>query len=696
MTGYIYISESNFYNKKNVRKVGLTMYPVHRLQQYNTGHCDEDGEMYYAGLFEVDSNNYKELRTIEESIHLHFNNERVKRNREFFKVSFKTIHEYIISQKYFIRELSIDEVSDIKKKSETTFTNSELAEYQEELKVMSEETLKQKFFNTFLPYKIPRRVQNELWDKFENICSNNPTELYKGIVQWPMGVGKTISMLSMILLAKELCAKKGEIYRGIFVAPKNDIIDTITKDFSKLSEFGITIYNGSHGNLSKLTIPMNEHLLIMSCPQSLLLDETGMKVLPNISHIHYDEVHRITGELYFQLLKEMLIKWNTKFLTGTSATPKTSSQSQQKKIGELFGDPLNIIHKCDIDEAVKEKWIAKPRFIVKICKNGDKASSIQSFVKAIKDTIQLKKDKGLWTGGKVIAYLPTIDDVFYASHYAKKEMNNSKIYMAIDGERTDKEFVKAVADGSIQILFACERYREGSDIKGIDMTCILMGETISAYILIQIVGRSLRLDSEDKEGWCLVYRPTTDETSENDLLDNITLDIMEFIGESSGVMNKKDITRIVENYLGDLIIDGTVISVKETIDRVQHAYLCKEYAKRTPKEKYTLIREINKEMNILSKNEYFERVEEHSRFIEDPKSYFKDCWNCWYDFLGIDYSLFPQTKADWVRLCKEREFITWEDYKQKRDSILPENPGELYEDFTNWDKEMGVEEEIVW
>jgi len=24
------------------------------------------------------------------------------------------------------------------------------------------------------------------------------------------------------------------------------------------------------------------------------------------------------------------------------------------------------------------------------------------------------------------------------------------------------------------------------------------------------------------------------------------------------------------------------------------------------------------------------------------------------------------------------------------------NPGEMYEDYTNWDKEYGVDEEIVW
>ena len=500
----------------------------------------------------------------------------------------------------------------------------------------------------------------------------------------------------MVILSFEHCKRKGSIYRGLLVSPKNDIFNTISNDFMKLSEFGITLYDGSNGKLSKLSLPINEHILIMACPQSLLLDETGMKSLPTINHVHYDEVHRITGELYFQLLKEMLIKWDTPFLTGTSATPKTSSPGQQKKISELFGEPLNILHKCDIDEAVHEGWIAKPRFIINITEKQDITSHSKAFIKSIENTIQLKKDKGLWTGGKVLAYLPDKDSTMLASRIALKEIPEAKIYTAIDGERTDKEFVKAKADGSIQILFACDRYREGSDIKGVDMTCVLVGDSISAYILIQILGRSLRLDYPDKEGWCLILHPTADNKSEEDVLDNIALDIMEFIGESNTTYDKKNITRIVENYLGDVIIDGTTISLKETIERVQKAFIREEYKKRTPKEKYELIRLINKEMNIQSRDEYFERAEEHSRFIENPESYFKGIWNCWYNFLGVDCSVFPQTKADWVRVCKERNFVTWNDYKERIDNDLPKNPYELYEDYTNWDKEMGIEEEIVW
>ena len=706
---FIYLVSSAYTDTHGQKKLGLTIHPVHRMRQYNIGDAPDIGlEKKYDALWLVNATTKQQLKYIENVVHTHFQSQRNRRRNgsftEWFNVTLEQVRDFISRQGFFLREVTLDEVKEITEKAEREPLESETQEIEEEISLIREEvehlpeTLKQKFFNTFLPGKIPRRIQDELWDIFEKICNDDIllATIYKGIVQWPTGTGKTIAMLLIFVLAKERSVRLGKIYRGLLVSPKNDIFNTISSEFNKLSEFGITLYDGSNGRLSGLSVPTNQHILVMACPQSLLIDATGMKNLPHMTHAHYDEVHRITGDLYFQLLKEMLVKWDTQFLTGTSATPKTSSQSQQKKILELFGDPLNILHKCDIDEAVREGWIAKPRFIVNITEKQDVTSHVNAFIQSIKNTIQLKKYKGLWVGGKVLAYLPDKGSALIASRTALKEMPEAKIYTAIDGERTDKEFVKAKADGSVQILFACDRYREGSDIKGIDMACVLVRDSISAHILIQILGRSLRLDYPDKEGWCLILHPNSDNKSEEDVLDGIILNIMEIIRESNTPYDKKNITRIVENYFGDVIIDGKTISLKETIERVQAAYIREEYKKRTSKEKYELIRTINKDMNIQSKDEYFQRANEHSKFIENPKSYFKDIWNCWYDFLGIDTSVFPQTKADWVRLCKEREFATWNDYKQKRDNYLPENPTELYEDYTNWNNEMGVEEEVVW
>jgi superfamily II DNA or RNA helicase len=547
------------------------------------------------------------------------------------------------------------------------------------------------FISVFLPTNPPRRIQSEVWYLFQKICETSHDIVYKGIIQWPTGTGKTIAMLMLIVLAAERCKHRGKIYRGLLISPKNDIFDTIAYNFKKLSEFGITICDGSHGKLSVLDIPKNEHVLIMACHQALTNNQC-MRRLPTITHVHYDEVHRIGGDELHTLLQEMLKLWKTEILTGTSATPKTCSPSQHLKLKELFGEPYTILHKCGVDEAVKEGWIARPRFIVHIGREIDDTDAhLRGFLKAIKDVIKLKG-----RGGKYICYIETsIVDVRDTARIAMSILPEAKIYTAIDGERTDNEFITAAIDETPNILFACQRYREGSDIKGLEMTAKLAGSVMAAHTIIQIQGRALRLDYASKEGWCLIYRPSPEGTTSQDVLDSIILDIIEFIGEKKNY-EKKDIERFVEMYMGSITLDGTICSTSETVERVQAAYLRKEYMKRTPKEKYSLVRQHNKDLGLNSKTDYHENKGNHPIYIEDPRSYFKDWWVSWYEFLGVDTSAFPNTKTEWVCVCKERGILTWEQYKTTAATDLPTNPSEFYEDFTNWDKEMGIEEEVIW
>jgi hypothetical protein len=350
-----------------------------------------------------------------------------------------------------------------------------------------------------------------------------------------------------------------------------------------------------------------------------------------------------------------------------------------------------MLHHCGVDEAVKEGWIAKPRFIVSILPPIDNTDAhLQGTVEALGKYIHLKG-----VDGKFICYIETsIADVKATADIARKNLPWAEIYTAIDGERTDNEFISAPIDKTPKILFACQRYREGSDVRGIEMTAKLIGNTSAAYILLQICGRAGRIDgNKEKEGWCLLIRPSEKGTSQEDVLDSILLDIIEFVQKSERVLNKKEIEQLLKTYVGDVSLSGSTCTLDETIERVQSVYIRKEYAKRTPKEKYALIRAQNKELGIVSKDDYKERG---AILIEDPKSYFNDCWICWYDFLGVDTNAFPQTKSEWINVCKDREISSWDEYKKTVTSDLPLNPGEMYEDYTNWDKEFGIEDEIVW
>lgn len=714
---FLYCVGSPHTDSKGFKKLGFTIHPAHRMKVYNTGDCPNTGmDKRYDGIWELTATTKTEGLCSEKVLQTQFLPMRQKRPNgnysEWFAVSFEEVRSFLIAQGFVVRELSLEEIEVIHKKSECEISEEERSQFDEEKCLIEEQqvvvqkpetkpvpSLKEEFFTTFLGKGCtPRRIQLELWDKFEEICRTDGK--YKGIVQWATGTGKTIALLMLIVLTAEKCKREGRIFRGLLIAPKNDIFDTIIHHIRKLSKWGIVVCEGHNARLSSLHIPHDKPVLVTGTHASLTEPEIWDK-LPGMDIVHYDEVHRITGEEFYRILNEKLIEWDTQYLTGTSATPKTCNSTQHKKIAELFGTPLQILHKCDVDEAIAEGWIAQPRFGVHVMPNTvNRISIIQGFLHIIKDSIQAKREMGLWQGGKVIAYLPFRKEVIEAVTLMNAIMPEAVVYTAVEDAdaSADDLFVSDKADGTPRILFACERYREGSDIKGLEMTIILMGNTIGANIVLQVAGRALRNDYEGKEGWCVIVRPSDEGTTEDDVFDSIVLQIMELIGkETASVPSSPKIRQVVEKFFGHVAISGKVYDVEETVKRIQSLYVRQAFERSPPKEKYNVVRNLNKEMGIRSKNQYKERESEHLRYIADPKTYFRESWVSWYHYVGLDTSAFPQTKTEWIRVCKEMGLNSWEAYISKNSVVLPANPGEMYEDYDNWDKEFGVEsEDHVW
>ena len=196
-------------------------------------------------------------------------------------------------------------------------------------------------------------------------------------------------------------------------------------------------------------------------------------------------------------------------------------------------------------------------------------------------------------------------------------------------------------------------------------------------------------------------RSQDDTESPEDVLDSILLEFANFMLTTSGShsLTKQKIRAFVMQFLVPMRNDdGKDYSIEETVERIQCMYLRKAYERADPKEKYHLVRALNRELGFTAKDDYKTRASEHSKYIEDPKSYFKDNWTSWYHFLGVDTGAFPQTKQEWVTACKDAGIASWTEYKNAQKNILslPANPGDMYEDYTNWDSEFGVEDEGVW
>jgi superfamily II DNA or RNA helicase len=733
--GYIYILTSPHKQSNRRRKIGLSTLPHHRLNTYLTSCCDLD-ELYFERLYQVRVNSLAELRAIESNLHSQF--EAYRRRREWFELdSPDRVDDFIRSLPVFMQECTLDDIQDLQQSDDAMSREKQLLTMQTRAATETTETTETKtnqptekpeisaydpcqdYFGHMLnPGHAPRRIQSELFDAFWEKTS--VMDAYKGIVQWPTAVGKTIGMLSLFFISFLRCSAQGKIWRGLLIAPQNDILNTIIDHIKKLEKWGIVVISGHDAQFmdAMRECPTDKPALIITTHASLT-DRKKWDMLPPIDHCHYDEVQQSTGLQFFGLLPTFT------YFTGTSATPKTCNSEQHARLHQLFGSPLSVLHQCEMDEAVQEGWIAQPKIIANVVECGTR---ISEFVGIVARSIVQKMAHGTWKYGKIIVYLDTIADVQNAVRCALHHFNRrATIYMAVkradepepepdnategesdtivDGARSDTQFIDDAADGSPRILFACKRYRQGSDIKGIEMTAVLFNSTIATNVFVQIMGRALRKDAEydNKEGWCVAVktRGQDDADAPEDVMASILLDFANFMMTTSGsvVMTKQKIREVLTRFLVPLQIDnGMNYSIDETVERMQCMYLRKEYERAAPKEKYEIVRALNRELGLTAKDEYKERASEHSKFIADPKSYFNDNWVSWYHFLGVDTSAFPQTKQEWVSSCRDAGIVSWSQYKnmQKNMLTLPANPGDMYEDYTNWDNEFGIEAEIVW
>jgi len=706
--GYIYILTSPHKSSVHRRKIGLTTLPHHRMNTYLTSCCDLD-ELYFERLYHVKVSGVEELRDIEAKMHEHFGP--LRRRREWFELdSPDPVGEFIQNHPSFSKECALNDVKDLQYSKESMKREKQLVQKQEEQEQEQEQEQEEiasasipvkedlicEYFSHMLPLGslLPRRIQSELFCAFLKKTAEN--EKYTGIVQWPTAVGKTIGMLSLLYISFSRRSSEGKIWRGLLIAPQNDILNTIMDSIKRLEKWGITIISGHDAQFvdALQEYPRDRHCLIITTHASLT-DRRKWEMLPEIDHCHYDEVHQSTGMQFFGLLVEWIPKFT--YFTGTSATPKTCNSEQHTRLHQLFGNPLEVLHQCEMDEAVKEGWIAQPKIIAKIV---DSATRIQDFIGIVAQSVAKKREQGKWMYGKVIVYLETIADVQAAVRCAVKHFNESNesrtgsatIYMAvkdtsavtvtaatdsevvsIEGAHPDSEFIKDEADGSLRILFACQRYRQGSDIKGIEMTMVLFNSTIATNVFVQIMGRALRRDSAyaNKEGWCVIVKTRSEgeeETSE-DVMDSILLEMASFLILSSSSNTDADMKKTKKEQLQDFVsqflefdVDRKEFSIEETVERMQCMYLRKEYVSGNKG-----VREYCVEKGIDSSFEYAEHRKTETRISLPPDIPCKSSETV-YAFLHPNATCMQ--KSEFISVLKSLDLTTSQKYESWRTGLL--------------------------
>jgi superfamily II DNA or RNA helicase len=94
--------------------------------------------------------------------------------------------------------------------------------------------------------------------------------------------------------------------------------------------------------------------------------------------------------------------------------------------------------------------------------------------------------------------------------------------------------------------------------------------------------------------------------------------------------------------------------------------------------------------NKVFKFELIDTIDKYRTFAEekdlelDPDIIYDKLWTNWYDFLGIDTSIFPQTKEEWKQICIENNLNDLTYYDKCYELNLPLMPEEMYKgNYTN-------------
>lgn len=665
---------------------------------------------------------------------------------EYITGDFSEVPKIMINEGYELREVTLDDVpkqdrsksngASRKSIAKMMGIDDEQSQPSTSQHYTQRDTLKEIYLQDVMKGRAFRQVQDDLWTLFEGMCQQS--DIVKGIVQWPTGVGKTVAITSMLYLARHyhFVTKPNKPFRALVISPKNDILETTLSTYTALEQFGLKVLTGFGGQLSSIDIPSNESFILLATHQGLVCcgqnkEQPYIYNLTDIDFVLYDEVHRITGDQLFKALNDLVPKWQTKYLLGTSATPLTSNAEQHIKFHDLFGSPPNIIHRCEYVDAINKGWIAKPRFNVYMTnKQDDTKAFIMGMWSYIDTIITKRKQCEQWKYGKIIWYFPSSLKALSnaLSVLLSLHLPNVKFYVA-NVELIDKVNQKYVSDaatfkhtqggdGNTHILLACQKFREGSDIQGIEMNAVCIGETIEPYILIQIVGRALRTDYEGKIGDCCILKTinkvTQTKQTPNDVLYEIfkrlTIDYGicpleqedEIKATDAKTITKHNVQKIVDMLLGDVTVDFETQSKtfdKEEASEILQKMYVRELIETNPKLKYQAVRALNQEYGFQSREHYMKSEDTHMSFVKDPEATFKDKWISWYHFLGVDTSNFPQTKEEFVKYCKKHDIRnnrSYEVHYNKNNIALPQDPFHMYKNFTNWSQELSDDDDLIW
>ena len=436
-----------------------------------------------------------------------------------------------------------------------------------------------------------------------------------------------------------------------------------------------------------------------------------------------DEAHHLVGS-DMEKTKQSFHKIKadkTLFMTATEKIIENKSLHSVYSMDDktIFGDYLG--KEYTIKEAIEQKKITD-YYLILLKNTKEDINNILNSVKDIDNKelflaafMALKSIEKYNDLTHILIYTNTTDSAELVKSYVDMilDLNIINITKTNYYNRALHSNIHDIKDESIKAFKTCDEVTEfknatwgiisGVYIFGEGFDCpklngVVFAENMDSDIrIVQSTLRPNRLDKMNPDKRAYVIIPYSDCNESFDKCRKIIAKIRtvdENIEHKMTVVSFKhslSTSPTVKQIHHDIMTNGD--ELKRIILKLKHS---KDLANDLSEEQneYNYIKELNKMLNIKSKEEYVDMKEKHDNYIDKPDEYFisKCVWKDWYDFLGFDTSKFIQNKDDWIKFCKRNNVKSLEDYNElcKSYEELPKNPADYYKDYSNISKELGI------
>jgi len=317
------------------------------------------------------------------------------------------------------------------------------------------------------------------------------------------------------------------------------------------------------------------------------------------------------------------------------------------------------------------------------CNTTDSADLVNSYIKAM-------LDKKIFNINQ--------NDVYYNSLHSKNKLN-------IDLNKPNNEIEK-FKNAKFGIISSVYIFSEGFDLP--KLSCVVFAENMLSEIrIVQTALRANRLDrnNPNKIAYIIIpYVEKIDFQNDKDMFNKVRIIISKMRNVDEMIEQKITITTFKKYENSEETTSDTNVNYDFTSDtnkfnkiklRLKHSKSLSS-SNSEEQDEYDYVKFLNKELNIKSKEMYVsgEIKMIHNNYIENADEYFKlnGVWTNWYDFIGIDTSVFIKDKQEWIRFCKKENVSSVEEYHKlcNKYEFLPKTPSEFYINFSNIHYELNL------